>query len=786
MSTSSTPPSRTELWRLEQLALVSQVATQVTGIYDLDELLVRVVGLIYQTFEFYAVSLYTLDRRILRARAQAGPAKTFSADVAFIPTENIEIPLGQGIIGWVAAHKQELVVKDVWREQRFRYSPEFPNTQAEIALPLKVEDRVLGVLDVQLDYPEDFDDSDLLVLRALAGQVSMAIEDTRLYYSERWRRQVADSLRRISGVLIADVDPAEILTSILTELQSNLPAEALAIWLITHTPKGAAARPQPALATGYRRGSGRKLYLSTLQGPENFRLPPDFDAAHDPWLSTGLKATGPLVRADRHPPDPIAAILGWGPDHSAVVAPIRMHNQTMGLLTLAHSRPGRYGRETISITTAFANQAAVAIENARLFRVAQEEAQINQALLKVAEATQGFADLNEVLTAVARIPPLMAEVDRCAIWLRREKANTFEPEALAGFSPEAERFFKQYAVTPGNVAVIKRLNQTRAPVVIVDSFEDRRLPPDMVLGLNLHTLVLLPIIAHGDMLGLMLVTFTGPASITEDSLRLITGIAHQAAVAIESKYLYDQKTKQERLAYELELARDIQESFIPSQLPALPGWNIAACWLSAQEVSGDFYDLIEVSPHQLGIVMADVAGKGMPAALYMVLARSLARAAAPGQTNPAEVLKRINRLLIPDTRRGRFVSLFYAILNIQTGALAYANAGHNLPLLVRANGRLEPLQARGLVLGVRPDIEPEVGHSQLKPGDGVVFYTDGVTEVFDDAGNIFGEEQLQAVIRASWPEHPAALVSEIRQAVSRFSGKAVPDDDFTLLVLQRS
>lgn len=932
-SHSLAPADHREVWRLQQLALLSQVATQVTNIVDLDELLVRVVGLIYQTFQFYSVSIFTVEEEVLLLKAQAGPASTFSVDDAFAPRERVEWVQGEGIIGWVAQQQQELVVRDVSREPRYRYSAEMPRTQAEIALPLKVEDTLLGVLDVQLDYPEDFDESDLLVLRVLAAQVAMAIEDTRLYaqayrrgdylatisavswavasildvdelltqvtelirhyfdypfvqvftvqvgrrqivyragsglraevhkktalayalddphgliplvartgesalvndvtlepayrpseflpaatkseltipliyneevlgvldvqsdkigafsqddqatmetlaaniavalrnanlyHSERWRRQVADSLRRISGVLITDVELTTIFENILTELKLNLPAEVLAVWLIRH----------------------KKLELRTVDAPAPLQLPADFEPNQDRWLALGLKAAEPVIRQDGHPGDPLAARLGYPDDHSAIVAPLRVQNRMLGLLTLSHSQASRYGAEALAITTAFANQAAIAIENARLFRLAQDEAQINNALLKVAEADQSFNGLAEVLAAIVQIPLLIAEVDRCAIWLE-ESAGVFEPQAATGFSPAAEQFFQSYPILARKVKAVRRLDQTHAPMVIVDAPTDYRLPRDLTASLDLHTLLLLPLVTHGEMLGIMLVTFTSPAAMREESIRLVTGIGHQAAVTIESRYLYDQKTQQERLAHELALAHDIQAKLIPSHLPAPPGWEVAAFWRSAQEVGGDFYDFIEVTSHQLGIVIADVAGKGMPAALYMALTRSLLRATAPGQTDPKTVLRRINELLVPDTQRGMFVSLFYAVLNTRTGLLTYANAGHNPPLLIRADGQLEALRAPGLVLGVQLKIEPEVDQRRLASGDGVVFYTDGVTEVFDASDAAFGEERLKAILQESWAEGPQIIVEKIREAVNAFSATAQPTDDFTLLVIRK-
>jgi sigma-B regulation protein RsbU (phosphoserine phosphatase) len=212
---------------------------------------------------------------------------------------------------------------------------------------------------------------------------------------------------------------------------------------------------------------------------------------------------------------------------------------------------------------------------------------------------------------------------------------------------------------------------------------------------------------------------------------------------------------------------------------------VAAFWRSAQEVGGDFYDFIEVTAHQLGIVIADVAGKGMPAALYMALTRSLMRAIAPGQTDPQAVLTRVNQLLVPDSQRGMFVSLFYALLNTQTGSLIYTNAGHNPPLLLRADGQMEALRLPGLVLGVQLEIEPGVEQRYLAPGDGVVFYTDGVTEVFDSFAALFGEERLKLILQENWKQGPQAVVEKVHEAVNAFSATARPTDDFTLLVIRR-
>jgi len=156
----------------------------------------------------------------------------------------------------------------------------------------------------------------------------------------------------------------------------------------------------------------------------------------------------------------------------------------------------------------------------------------------------------------------------------------------------------------------------------------------------------------------------------------------------------------ERLETEIQLARQIQQTFIPETLPQHPGWELAARWKTALQVGGDFYDVIELADHKLGIIIADVADKGVPAALFMALTRTLVRAAVAENLSPAEVLKRVNDLLIPDTRQGMFVTAVYAVLDQDNGEITYANAGHNPPLWIHSSKQTEKLTRTGIALGV--------------------------------------------------------------------------------------
>jgi sigma-B regulation protein RsbU (phosphoserine phosphatase) len=244
------------------------------------------------------------------------------------------------------------------------------------------------------------------------------------------------------------------------------------------------------------------------------------------------------------------------------------------------------------------------------------------------------------------------------------------------------------------------------------------------------------------------------------------------------------------LEEEMAVARQIQLSLLPETPPAVTGWEFAAYYCPARQVGGDFYDFFEL-PGQwggLGMVIADVADKGVPAALLMALSRSIIRTKAmtPG-FSPAEVLMRANRLIMKDSRSKLFLTACYATLDPETGRLVYALAGHNRPLWLRAaTGECLELMGRGAVLGIFEDLELAEFEIDLSPGDLLVFYTDGVTEAMNDHHQLFGEERLAAVIATNPAATPGQMLQAIVEAVNTFTGGAPQTDDLTLFVVKRA
>jgi phosphoserine phosphatase RsbU/P len=270
-------------------------------------------------------------------------------------------------------------------------------------------------------------------------------------------------------------------------------------------------------------------------------------------------------------------------------------------------------------------------------------------------------------------------------------------------------------------------------------------------------------------------------------LKLQTHILENT-VAERTRELADRNASLEQaqalLKAELDAARALQIAILPATFPAKPGCDGAARMIPATTMGGDFYDFIELPDGRIGLVMADVSGKGVPAAFFMAVARTNLRERAAYYAEPGVCLAQTNEVLCAQNPMELFVTVFYCVLDATTGMLSYANGGHNPPFVRRGDGSVQALSgAGGLVLGVMPGIDYPSHTLQLLPGDRLVLYTDGVTEAFSPADEAYGTERLIAEVKAHGDESAAALVERICRSVTVFAGTAPQSDDITLTVL---
>jgi sigma-B regulation protein RsbU (phosphoserine phosphatase) len=265
-------------------------------------------------------------------------------------------------------------------------------------------------------------------------------------------------------------------------------------------------------------------------------------------------------------------------------------------------------------------------------------------------------------------------------------------------------------------------------------------------------------------------------------------LGSQATIAFETARLHVEEIKKQRLEEELAISRQIQLSLLPKVCPSARGWEFAATYQAAHQVGGDLYDFIQ-PPNQhekLGLVIADVAGKGIPAALFMAFCRTIIRMEAMAEDSPAQVLERANQLIIQDSHSHLILTAFYALLNMENGDLVFANGGHDLPIWYQAEtGICQELTSQSKLLGFFDSILLEERQIKIKPEDVLVFYTDGIAETRDNHGDFFGEERLISSIMTNKGSSAQDILNGVVDATNEFIGKANQSDDFTLIVIKR-
>jgi serine phosphatase RsbU (regulator of sigma subunit) len=308
--------------------------------------------------------------------------------------------------------------------------------------------------------------------------------------------------------------------------------------------------------------------------------------------------------------------------------------------------------------------------------------------------------------------------------------------------------------------------------------------------------VVVPLVSQGELIGLLnLGPRLSQQEYSADDRKLLNDLATQTAPAVQVAQLVRQQQRQaqerERIEQELRVARLIQQTLLPKEVPDLEGYKLAAYYQPAREVGGDFYDFLKLDDEHLGLVVGDVTDKGVPAAIVMATTRTMLRASAQRLDSPGEVLKRVNDVIVRDIPPNMFITCLYAILNLKSGLLRYANAGHDLPYRRRRRrsseaGGAEELRATGMPLGLLPGMSYEEKEIVLDRGDSVLFYSDGLVEAHDPERKMFGFPRLQGLVGAHRSDGPA-MVNFLLSELARFTGEEwEQEDDITLVTLDRS
>jgi len=314
---------------------------------------------------------------------------------------------------------------------------------------------------------------------------------------------------------------------------------------------------------------------------------------------------------------------------------------------------------------------------------------------------------------------------------------------------------------------------------------DVRLDPHYVQG-RVGTLseIAVPIVSGGDVIGALNLESSTVDAFSEADVEFLEFFAVAAAISIEKAVVHREMIEKARIEQQLRIAKQVQLALLPAASPVLAGYDIAGTNVPTWEIGGDYFDYLPQPDGRLGLAIADVSGKGVPAALIMATFRAALRAQRARGIALDAMASRLNRILLDSMDTSRFVTAFYGLLEPRTGAMSFANCGHNPPLLLRAAGARELLTSGGPALGMWHGAAFVPGAASVEPGDVLVLYTDGVIEVMNAAGEMFGVDRLEDVIRR---RHDSSrdLVEAVIDATRAFAGRSSYEDDFTLVVIRR-
>ena len=354
-----------------------------------------------------------------------------------------------------------------------------------------------------------------------------------------------------------------------------------------------------------------------------------------------------------------------------------------------------------------------------------------------------------------------------------------------------ERFLRLHTVAPGE-GVIGRVWQTGQSVYLSEFSDAPELAKLRSSAFGTRSVMAAALRYGNQDLGVLALA-NGPMGVpfSQGDFVVFKSLAEQSAFALYNAIIYSMANEKKRLDHDLEIARDIQRILLPSEAPAIDGFQISGINVPARQVSGDYFDYIRVDDERLGVAIADVSGKGVPASLIMAICRSVLRAEAARNPSPADVLRKVNRQLYPDIKEDMFISMAYLILDHHRDSITLARAGHDAPLLYKHQSQtVTPVKSPGMVVGIdsgnvfdRLTVDFAIS---LERDDCLVLYTDGVTETLNAEGDEFGLDRVIQTVRARANDGAQAIVKKIIQDVRDFTGSLPQNDDITLIAIRKT
>ena len=470
--------------------------------------------------------------------------------------------------------------------------------------------------------------------------------------------------------------------------------------------------------------------------------------------------------------------ISGAPDvRSELAIPLIVKNRVIGVLNLETHEAGRFTEEHKRLLTLIGSRMAVGIENARLFTRTTKQARTLVLLNEIARELTSILNVDELLKRIAELLSRLIDYQMFSILMVDPAGETLQHRFSLRFQ---ENIQLKHDVPLGD-GVVGYAARHRQAVLVPDVSKD---PRYILLNPETRSELAVPLIYKDKVIGVLDLEHTKRGFFTDDHQRTVTTLAAQVAIALENARLYEEIARQEkRLERDLSLARELQFRLLPHSLPKLPNLEVAAKFAPARAIGGDLYDFVNYSLDQMGMVIGDVSGKGAPAAIYAALVSGILRSHSPIEPGPAEMLRAVNFSLGERRIEGQFVSLIYAVWDDRNRSLKIANSGLPRPLYCH-DGKIEVIEATGLPLGLFDDAEYDEVTFKAKPGDMFVFFSDGIMDARNKAGDMFGRHRTEAIIAGCVDVSADCVVKSLFKAVTEHAAGEEAFDDETVVAIR--
>jgi len=619
----------------------------------------------------------------------------------------------------------------------------YPIEYSSIAAPMKAGNDPLGVLLLAHPEPGRYGTEAGLIASTFANNAAVAIQNIDLYRSAQEQAWIANVLFKISE--LADSSESEFDFQCRLSRLFPLLVGLEACYLFDFDNEGKTY----SFRAGYAKDEKSVRFSKRIRGEQLIDAPILLNKSLAKRY--GLESLINLRNQDYY------------------LFPMQSSTRTIGLILLSRKRSRAVSvqgsDETIGTLQRWVNQIAISMENLHLNDAEEDQAYISNALLYFAglafrpgKPESSFPQLQAGFKLLLGLDDAMVIDD------------TNKSPSLVKIEGIAETMF----MTVQSIEAF--INQSRLKSDITALYSPQ----------NNKSLILSPMVTGNESYGYILLQGTKfEQEMEEKRLELIRSVSHQFAAALQNQALIDESEELNRIDQEIQLARNIQTSYLPDSIPQVAGWNISASWEPARQVGGDFFDVFKLGDQKIAIVIADVSGKGIPAALNMTVARTLIRSFASPDRSPGRVLELVNNALIREDDSGSFTTAVYGILDVEHGIFHYSNAGHPHPKHVcQARSCIATMEASGMALGVMAENNYEDVAVYLESGDSLLLFTDGVSDTQSEAGNSFGDLRIDQALRdvANSGEN---LINRVTTKLKRFRRNASPFDDVTMVEIKR-